>query len=75
MGALEQMGPSGDVRTQRHFWERVERTPLEGTHLRANERLCAVALIKRFCWASIFCQKAATRAHGSAVFRHGHHRG
>ena len=75
MGALEQMGPSGDVRTQRHFWERVERTPLEGTHLRANERLCAVALIKRFCWASIFCQKAATRAHGSTVFRHGHHRG
>jgi CRISPR-associated protein Cmr2 len=57
MGALEQMGPSDNVQEQHRFWDRVERTSLEGTHLRANERLCAVALVKRFCWAAFFAKR------------------
>ncbi len=47
-GSWEQMGPA-ESRASRDFWERVaERTSVEGVRLRPRERLCAVALTKRF---------------------------
>ena len=47
-GSWEQMGPA-ESRASRTFWERAaERTSVDGVRLRPRERLCAVALTKRF---------------------------
>lgn len=48
MGDLEQMGPGGDLNGQNRFWQEVEGTRIEGVMLREHDRLCAVALVKRF---------------------------
>ena len=47
-GSWEQMGPA-KYDASRTFWERAaERTSVDGVRLRSRERLCAVALTKRF---------------------------
>lgn len=47
MGELEQMGPTGEARG-RKFWQDVSGDHIDGIWIRENERLCAVALVKRF---------------------------
>jgi CRISPR-associated protein Cmr2 len=54
MAAFEQMGPGGSAQAQRAFWEYTVQHPVDGTHVRRNERLCAIALVKRFCWVAYF---------------------
>jgi len=47
-GSYEQMGPAG-LDESRKFWEAArEGLTVQGVRLRAEERLCAVALVKRF---------------------------
>ena len=47
-GSWEQMGPA-ELGASRSFWDRAARdVSLEGVRLRPRERLCAVALAKRF---------------------------
>ncbi|MDH7570018.1 MAG: type III-B CRISPR-associated protein Cas10/Cmr2, partial [Armatimonadota bacterium] len=48
MGDLEQMGPGGGVGAQREWWRRVAGTSFHGVPIAEGERLCAVALVKRF---------------------------
>ncbi|HOM80971.1 MAG TPA: type III-B CRISPR-associated protein Cas10/Cmr2 [Armatimonadota bacterium] len=48
MGDLEQMGPGGPVGTQRGFWRDVTGTSHHGIRIGERDRLCAIALIKRF---------------------------
>jgi len=48
MGSYEQMGP-GELEESRAFWELMSNTlSIGGVRLRAGDRLCAVAMIKRF---------------------------
>ncbi|HID23491.1 MAG TPA: hypothetical protein EYP14_13990, partial [Planctomycetaceae bacterium] len=48
MGSLEQMGPA-ELERSAEFWDAASRSwRLGGVRLRRNERLCAVALVKRF---------------------------
>jgi CRISPR-associated protein Cmr2 len=51
MGSYEQMGPDG-LDDSRRFWEEAEMAfrgnATDGIRLRKHERLCAVALVKRF---------------------------
>jgi CRISPR-associated protein Cmr2 len=64
MGTFEQMGPGNGYKTHTAFWDKVSekngRTKsmhIKGTHIRLGERLCAVGLVKRFCWAAYFSEK------------------
>jgi CRISPR-associated protein Cmr2 len=60
MGSYEQMGPDG-LDDSRDFWEKVgERfrsDHIDGSRLRARERFCAVALVKRFAEAAFFAKE------------------
>lgn len=47
MGSFEQMGPAEREKAGR-FWEYAQQHPVDGIWLRDQERLCAVALTKRF---------------------------
>ena len=48
MGSYEQMGPAG-LEESRQFWQKVsEVAKIQGIGFRSRERLCAVALAKRF---------------------------
>lgn len=60
MGSYEQMGPRGSLQEQNRFWGNIQRQ-FSGTHLRSQERLCAIALIKRFCWAAYFTKRLVRR--------------
>lgn len=46
-GTYEQMGPA-NLEDSARFWEAAGRVHIEGVRLRDRERLCAVALVKRF---------------------------
>jgi CRISPR-associated protein Cmr2 len=57
MGTLEQMGPA-DLEQSRKFWQWAQlELSLRGSRLRSGERLCAVALAKRFAWAAFFADR------------------
>ena len=58
MGTYEQMGPGG-LEASRRFWESkaVLQPGRGGARLRPGERLCAVALVKRFCGPAFFGRK------------------
>jgi CRISPR-associated protein Cmr2 len=52
MGTYEQMGPAR-LEDSRQFWEQfAKNVRVNGTRTRVRERLCAVALVKRFAWAA-----------------------
>jgi len=46
-GSYEQMGPSL-LSESRKFWDDKSKIGLDGIHIRQGERLCAIALVKRF---------------------------
>jgi CRISPR-associated protein Cmr2 len=48
MGGLEQMGPGGLLKDQAAFWRAAVRRPQGRLRLEGEERLCAIALVKRF---------------------------
>lgn len=57
MGTYEQMGPDG-LDASRKFWEAVtEQLSIDGVRLRQGERLCAIALVKRFAGPAYFRHK------------------
>ncbi|MBF0290833.1 MAG: type III-B CRISPR-associated protein Cas10/Cmr2 [Nitrospinae bacterium] len=47
MGSYEQMGPAG-LDDSKKFWEAASKITIDGVRLRSSERLCSVALVKRF---------------------------
>ncbi len=50
LGSFEQMGPA-KLSECKDFWrEFSKKGPYVGTRIGANERLCAVSLVKRFAW-------------------------
>ena len=53
-GSWEQMGPA-DLRDSRKFWEKAAQH--EGVRLRSRERLCAVALTKRFAGPALLARE------------------
>lgn len=54
LGTYEQMGPAL-LKESRAFWQDFAlKVRHRGTHTRANERLCAISLVKRFAWAAFF---------------------
>ncbi len=54
LGTYEQLGPA-DLDASRTFWESfAERGKSRGTRTTTRERLCALALVKRFAWADYF---------------------
>jgi CRISPR-associated protein Cmr2 len=61
MRSLEQMGPGGEPGVHAEFWRQItsdeELCSLRGTYLRRSERLCAVSLVKRFCWPAYFAAR------------------
>jgi CRISPR-associated protein Cmr2 len=61
LGTYEQMGPAL-LKESRAFWEDFARkVRYRGTHTRANERLCAISLVKRFAWAAFFVDELRLR--------------
>jgi CRISPR-associated protein Cmr2 len=50
LGSYEQMGPAR-LADSAEFWRQAAKISIEGMRLRANERFCAVALVKRFAGA------------------------
>jgi CRISPR-associated protein Cmr2 len=59
LGSYEQMGPAG-LTESRQFWAHVAKNPPLGPGwVRANERLCAVSLVKRFAWPFFFANELA----------------
>jgi CRISPR-associated protein Cmr2 len=57
LGTYEQMGPAR-LEESRAFWQDFSlKVRHRGTHTRANERLCAVSLVKRFAWAAYFADR------------------
>ena len=56
-GSWEQMGPV-EFRASRDFWDRASNDiSLEGVRIRSRERLCAVALTKRFAGPALLAQE------------------
>ena len=55
-GSWEQMGPA-DLRDSRKFWEKATQHVFEGVRLRSRERLCAVALTKRFAGPALLARE------------------
>jgi CRISPR-associated protein Cmr2 len=58
-GSYEQMGPDS-LDDSRSFWEKADRTirgSADAARLRRHERLCAVALVKRFAGATSFARE------------------
>lgn len=61
-GTFEQMGPEG-LEESRRFWEDATRVlELHGVRLRSRERLCAVALAKRFSAPAFVAEELELRA-------------
>ncbi|MCS7168837.1 MAG: hypothetical protein NZ914_14560, partial [Gemmatales bacterium] len=57
MGTYEQMGPDG-LDASREFWRQAEKKLIVGgVRLRRAERLCAVALVKRFAAPAFFLRE------------------
>lgn len=57
LGTYEQMGPAR-LEESRAFWQDFAlKVRHRRTHSRANERLCAVSLVKRFAWAAYFADR------------------
>jgi CRISPR-associated protein Cmr2 len=57
LGTYEQMGPA-ELAESRAFWDRfAEHVRIEGERTRANERLCAISLVKRFAWPAFLAGK------------------
>jgi CRISPR-associated protein Cmr2 len=58
LGTYEQMGPAARDQA-RQFWEALQKpgASIGGVRLRARERLCAIALVKRFAGPAFFAQK------------------
>lgn len=55
LGSYEQMGPE-DFEGSRDFWEKASKqVSMQGVRLRQRERLCAVALAKRFAAPAFLC--------------------
>ncbi len=56
-GSWEQMGPA-EISEANAFWKRVAEKPVvDGVRIRENERLCAVALVKRFAGPAFFAEE------------------
>lgn len=55
-GSWEQMGPT-DLRDSRKFWEKAAQHVFEGVRVRSRERLCAVALTKRFAGPALLARE------------------
>jgi CRISPR-associated protein Cmr2 len=55
-GSMAQMGP---LPSARQFWQQVAQTQINGTRLGARDRLCAVALVKRFAWSAYLARRLA----------------
>lgn len=56
LGTFEQMGPA-ELEKSREFWRELEGFNFDGTHMRSQERLSAIALVKRFAWPSYFVKE------------------
>lgn len=56
LGSFEQMGPA-DLAASAKFWQQAAKISIEGVKLRANERFCAVALVKRFAGPALLRQE------------------
>lgn len=56
MGSHEQMGPA-DLEESSKFWSEAQKISVEGVRIRDRERLCAVALVKRFAGPAFFREK------------------
>ena len=66
LGSLEQMGPA-DFEESKRYWASLTRLKagkknapgwdgLHGTRLQSSDKLCAVALVKRFMWPAYFAE-------------------
>lgn len=56
MGTYEQIGPA-KLADAANFWQMfAQRVSLAGVRIRANERLCAISLVKRFAWPAYFSE-------------------
>lgn len=53
LGSYEQMGPAG-LKESAEFWSQAAKKGFRGVHLREQERLSAVALVKRFSGPCFF---------------------
>lgn len=53
LGSFEQIGPA-ELAASANFWQEAAKTSFDGVRLRANERFCAVALVKRFAGPAFF---------------------
>ena len=61
-GSWEQMGPV-KLRPSRDFWDRAsQHVSLEGVRIRSRERLCAVALTKRFAGPALLASELEVSA-------------
>ena len=57
MGTFEHMGP-GERQASKTFWETASKQWHErGTRVTANERLCAISLVKRYFWPQYLSDK------------------
>lgn len=56
MGTYEQIGPA-KLAEAADFWQMfAQRVSIGGVRIRANERLCAISLVKRFAWPAYFSE-------------------
>lgn len=55
-GSYDQMGPA-EFDAAAEFWRALEQKPIRGVGLRRNERLCAVALAKRFAAPALLAEE------------------
>lgn len=53
LGTYEHIGPA-EREAAKTFWEKAAKCSIEGTHVDATERLCAISLVKRFAWPAFF---------------------
>lgn len=59
LGSYAQMGPVTNECSPAEFWEQVaEETKIGVTRLGKRDRLCAIALAKRFAWSAYFARFA-----------------
>ncbi len=55
-GSWEQMGPA-EYRASQNFWSAAQKISVDGVRLRPRERLCAVALAKRFAGPALLASE------------------
>ncbi len=61
-GSWEQMGPA-EFRASRDFWEKAEeQVEVDAVRIRPRERLCAVALTKRFAGPALLASELGVKA-------------